>query len=656
MTKYSRSFLLCLIIFLLSTSLGYGEEIKILEGHRSPISDFCLTYSKNSLISMDSEGKIKFWSLSSYKVTNEFNIYNAPYFTHIDISNSGRYIALSADEVLWVFDILKKSVIKKINGIESMGLFAGGENLLYLRDGYINILDLYKNKSERIRFAYPPPENISISSSRSYLALWGKGYLIIFDLKEKNIIRKIKKDVLLFSFLGDNKFLFYTENGLFIDNINGKNPVALPDIDNVEYVKGSYDGTKILISTPKNLYIYKIEHGKIKKEISEEFGPIQKWVFTSKNISAFLPLGSNEIVLVSSADLSAIANLGGYSLPVDKIRFSYSGDYLIAGLKDKDTYLLRVYDIKHHTFVENDLFSSCIDFEASTTSEKIAVLDPNYDLYIYNLKNHEVEKLVPEVRDELLLFKKNLIYTFFDYNNLGIYNINNGSFESMNLNSMPFLPPIISPDGTIATLGEDGNVWIYIKGKKPKKIELPDEVKERLQAEELGITIPEVVFTGKRGELILSIPEENSGFIIEKIENYRSRKKLKLDGPIIGVIEHGKYYLQEVTLPDTGKVVLNLLNTHFKKMKSIEMDDALISSYDYAKGFLIAGDYGGTIKVVKIKTESTLTIKIFNDGNWIIMNNKGEFSAGKGIDKYLDLTPQEISRRYKEGIMEDFFK
>ncbi len=205
-------------------------------------------------------------------------------------------------------------------------------------------------------------------------------------------------------------------------------------------------------------------------------------------------------------------------------------------------------------------------------------------------------------------------------------------------------------------MGEDGNIWIYSKNdQEAKKIILPDEVKEKLQAEEIGITIPTVVFTGKMGELILSIPEEK-GFTIEKIENFRSKEKLKMEGPIIGAIEKGKYYLQEVTSEDTGKVVVNILTNRFKKIKTIEMDDALISSYDYAKGFLIIGDYGGTTKIVKLRDMKSLTIKIFADGNWIIMDDKGKFSASEGIEKYLNISKEEVTKHLKKDIMVDFFK
>ncbi len=649
---------LFLILFLVSSffNIGSAKEVKILEGHRAPISDFTVTADGRELVSLDSEGKIKFWSLDTYKVIKEFCIYSAPYFTHIDISDTKRYIALSGEEVVWIFDTIKKKVIFKIEGTESKGLFLQDERLIYLRDGYINILNLRDKKYpiKKIRFSYVPPDDIILSPSKRYLSLYGDKYLLIFDLEKEKIIQKINGKFIEFSFLGDKKFISYTKGMLLLYDIKG-NEVPILHPENIEYLKGSSNGEYLFISSEDSLSLYKIEKDNLKKLIQKAFGPIQKWIFLKKGISAFLSLGSNEITLVYFHDFSAIANLGGYSLPIDKVRFSYSGHFLLAGLKDGDSYLFRMYNIKHHTFIENDLFSSCIDFEASVTSDKVAILDPNYDLYIYNLKTLKVEKVIPEVREELLLFRKNLIYTFFGYNNLGIYNIENEKFDSINLNTMPFLHPTVSDEGTIATLGEDGNIWIYLKnGHEAKKIELPSEVKEKLQAEEIGITIPTVVFTGKRGELILSIPE-NDKFTIEKIENFRSKEKLNMEGPIIGTIEKGKYYLQEVTSKSTGKVFINILTNKFKKIKTIKMDDALISSYDYARGFLIIGDYGGTTKIVRLKDMKSLMIRIFADGNWIIMNNEGKFSAGEGIEKYLNMGKEEIAKHLKKNIMVDFF-
>ncbi len=657
MKKSIYLFLFLVLFLIFFSNKGIAKDIEIFEGHRAPISDFTLTSDIRELVSLDSEGKVKFWSLDTYKVIKEFCIYNAPYFTHIDISDTKRYIALSGDEIVWIFDTIKKRVVLKINGTESKGLFIQDEKLLYLRDGYINILDLRdkKHRIKKIRFPYVPPDGIVLSPSKRYLSLYGDSYLIIFDLEKGKIIQKTNGKFIGFSFLGDKRFISYTKGMLLLSDMKG-NQVPTLHLEKIEYLKGSPDGKYLFTSSENTLSLYKIEGESLKKLAQKNFGPIQKWIFLKKDISAFLLLGSNEITLVSVYDFSAIANLGGYSLPVDKVKFSHLGNFLLAGLKDGDNYLFRMYSIKNHSFITSDLFSSCIDFEASTTSNKVALLDSNYDLYIYNLKTLKIEKVIPEVREELLLFRKNIVYTFFGYNNLGIYNVENGEFESVNLNTMPFLHPTVSVEGNIATLGEDGNIWIYSKNdQEAKKIILPDEVKEKLQAEEIGITIPTVVFTGKRGELILSIPEEK-GFTIEKIENFRSKEKLKMEGPIIGAIEKGKYYLQEVTSEDTGKVVVNILTNRFKKIKTIEMDDALISSYDYAKGFLIIGDYGGTTKIVKLRDMKSLTIKIFADGNWIIMDDKGKFSASEGIEKYLNISKEEVTKHLKKDIMVDFFK
>ena len=324
------------------------------------------------------------------------------------------------------------------------------------------------------------------------------------------------------------------------------------------------------------------------------------------------------------------------------------------GFKDKESYIIRVYDMQRIRPVESDVFSSLIDFEISKTDDRIGILSPDYELYIYNLRENSVEKVVEDVKEELLLFRKKWVYTFFGYNNLGIYNIDNNSFDNLNLNSMPFLHPTISNSGTIATLGEDGNIWIYTKDKKDaKKIELPDDVKERLQAEELGINIPQVAFTEKKGELLLSIPEGDE-FTIEKIENFKSKKKWKAKGPIIGTIDKGKYYLQ--TVFNKGKTTLFILDRDFKKIKEIEIGEGLVSSYTYAKGILVVGDYCGNVKFIKIKNMETLVAKVFNDGNWIIINDKGEFFGSKSIDKYLSLTKEELDKRYKKDIMKKFFK
>ncbi len=658
MNRKTLAFLFLVVwLFLFTKYPIYAKEIKILEGHKSPISDFVVNNQKNTLVSLDSEGKVKFWSLDSYKVVKDFSIYNAPYFTHIDTSFTTRYIALSGDEVLWVFDTTKGKTILKISGVESRGLFIGGERLLYLRDGYINILDFKKVKlvPDKIEFPYPSPNSIEISPSKEYISFCSENYLMIFDLKSRKIVRKIKGAIDGFSFLGDTKFLYNLDNIIFLSAIDGK-PIPILHKEGIEYFSGSPSGKYLLLSTKDDISLYSVENYKLKKIKSREFAPIQKWAFISRDLSAFLVLGSNEITLVSVLDFSAVANLGGYSLPVDKLRFSHSGDFILAGFKDVDNYLFRLYDIRHHVFIENDLFSSCIDFETSRSSDKVALLDSNYDLYIYNLKKLKIEKVIPEVREELLFFRKNLVYTFFGYNNLGIYNIKAGEFSYINLNTMPFFSPWVSEDGRVATLGEDGNIWLYTPHKREvKKVELPDEVKEKLQAEEIGINIPIVIFTKKSKELILSVPFGDK-FIVEEIENFKVKNRLEMEGPIIGIIDNDKYYLEEVSLSDTGKTVVNILNKNFKKMKTIEMGDTLISTYDYSNGFLMLGDYGGISKVVRLKDLSTITIRIFADGNWIILNDKGEFSAGEGIEKYLNIDKNEVSKYLKKDVMIDFFK
>ncbi len=656
MRKNIITVIIILCILLYFSSIGLSEPIKIFEGHYSPISDFTITYDKNTLISLDSEGKIKFWSLNSYKVINELHLYNAPYFLSIDVSQSSRYLALSGSEILWIYDVVKKKVISKLNGVESIGLFIGDDTLLYLRDGYINMVTLDdKALSKKIRFPYTPPDFISVSPLKRFLALGSNEYLMIYDLERGKLIRKIKRDILSFSFLGDKRFIFQAKDGIYIDNINGRTPALLPiKIHSISYIEGSPYKKRFVVSTEEKLILYTIEGGKVKEEFSKEFESIQKWIYINDKKSAFLPVGANEIAVVSTPDLSAIANLGGYSLPVDKVEFSPSGRFLALGFKDKESYIIKVYDMQKTQLLESDVFSSLIDFEISKTDDRIGILSPDYELYIYNLKKNSVEKVIEEVKEELLLFRKKWLYTFFGYSNLGIYNIDDGSFDNLNLNSMPFLHPTISNNGTIATLGEDGNIWVYMRGKKnAKKIELPDDVKEKLQAEELGIDLPRVTFTEKRGEILLSIPEEN-GFTIEKIENFKSKKKWKAKGPIIGTIDGGRYYLQ--TVFDKGKTTLFILNRNFKKVKEIEIGEGLISSYTYAKGILVVGDYCGNVKFIKIKNMETLVAKVFNDGNWIIINDKGEFFGSKGIDKYLSLTKEEFDKRYKKDIMKKFFK
>lgn len=649
-------FPLFLFFFLVTTYIGLGKEIKILEGHRAPISDFTIDTTKDTIVSLDYEGKIKLWSLKSYKVLKNFTIYNAPYFTEIDISPSNRYIALSGDEAVWVYDTIKRSVIIKINGIESKGVFINNRYLTYLRDGYINILDINKQKiTEKIDFPYSPPNFLTLSFNKKFMALCNEEYIIIVDLNHRKIIRKIASEALSFSFLGNNRFIFLSKGKILLDNIKGKRPKSLNlDITNINYISGSPYGERIVVLTNSEIYIYKLKGSTFKKESYKKFGIIQKWLFIDEKRGVFLSIGANQLTIVSVKNLSAISNLGGYALPVDKIRFSHSGKFLAIGLRNEETYLFRICNLKDLSFIKKDFFSSSIDFELSKTKDKVAILDSSYDLYIYNLKTGKVEKIIQDVREELLLYRKDLIYTFFEYSNLGIYNTKDGSFNSVNLNSMPFLRPYISRKGFMAILGEDGNIWIYNeKGENIKKISLPDKVKEKLQAEELGITIPRVVFTNNRGNFILSIPEED-GFFIEKIEHFKVIKKLRLKGSIIGAIDN-KYLLEEV-ISKTGEVIVNLLDNQFKKITSIKMGEGLISSYDYFKNYIVIGDQCGNIKFIRLKDMATLTIKIFSDGNFIIYNDKGEFFAGKGIEKYVELTKNEMQRLYKKDVAKNFFK
>ncbi len=649
---------LFLLFLALNNVFAFSEELKIMEGHRAPISDFTILQDKKTLVSLDSEGKIKFWSLSSYKVIEEYSVYNAPYFLHIDLSQSKRYIALSGDEILWVYDTKKEEVILKINGVESKGVFIGEENLLYLRDGYINIMPIYKpSNTKKIKFPYIPPNYIELSPSKKYLALISDDYLIIYNLKNKKIIEKIKNKIDLFSFMGDEKFIIQTQTGVFLGNIKEKSfALVRLNIPHSEYLTCSSDGKYILSSTPKKLYIYESSKNKIKEKLSQNFDSVQKWIFIDDIRSVFLSMGSNELSIISTLDLSPIVNLGGYSLPIDKIQFSPSGTFFGIGFRDGDSYLMYVYNLKKCTHIENEIFSSAIDFEFSKTSDKIAILDPENELFIYNPKTNKIEKYIEDVREKLLLFRKHLLYTFFGYNNLGIYNVKDGSFDSVNLNSMPLLYPVVSRNGDIATLGEDGNVWIYTeKGKKSRKIAIPKEVKDKLQAEEIGINIVYIVFTNKRGNLIISFPEDKN-FVMEKIENFKIVKKQKIKSPIIGEINRGTYFIQEEISRKTKGVILNILDKNLKKIKSIKMDNALISSYDYTKKILAIGDYGGTTKIVRLDNKKTLTMKVFNDGNWIIINDKGEFSAGEGIDKYINLKKYGLKRRQKEELLRNFFK
>jgi len=647
------------LLFLVFTNISaFSEEPKIMEGHRAPISDFTIAQDGKTLISLDSEGKIKFWSLMSYKVIKEYSIYNAPYFLNIDLSQTKKYIALSADEVLWIYDTKKRKVISKINGVESKGVFIGEEKLLYLRDGFINIMPIYKPSDiKKTRFPYTPPNFIELSPSKKYLALISDDYFIIYDLEDNKILKKKKDKIELFSFIGDTKFIIQTQIGVFLGDIKKKSPKLIKlNIPRSEYLTSSPDGKYVLSSTLKKLYIYEVLKNKLKEKLSQNFDSIQKWIFIDSFRSVFLSIGSNELSVVSTSDLSPIVNLGGYSLPVDKIRFSPSGTFLGIGFRDGDSYYMHVYDLKKCTHIKNELFSCAIDFEFSKTSDKIAILDSDNELFIYNPKEDKVEKFMEDVRERLLLFRKNLIYTFFGYNNLGIYNIKNGNFDSINLNSMPFLYPVVSRKGEIATLGEDGNIWVYTERKcKPKKIVIPSKIKEKLQAEEIGTNIVYIVFTNKEKELIISFPEGES-FIMEQIKNFKIIKKQKIKSPIIGEIANGRYLLQEEVSPKTKTVILNILDKNLKKIKTVKMGNALISSYDYTKRILAVGDYGGIVKLVKLKKDEALTMKVFNDGNWIIINNKGEFAAGEGIDKYIDLEKYKLKRCHKEEILRNFFK
>ena len=133
MKKYIFLAIVILILFI-SISI-YAENIKIFEGHRSPISDFTLIDNTNQIISIDPEGKIKIWDLNKNKVIKEYYIPNAPYFLSIDISFSQRFIALSGNDIIWIYDIAKKKVIKKIDGVESKGLFTSPDDtMLYLNE------------------------------------------------------------------------------------------------------------------------------------------------------------------------------------------------------------------------------------------------------------------------------------------------------------------------------------------------------------------------------------------------------------------------------------------------------------------------------------------------------------------------------------------
>ena len=261
----------------------------------------------------------------------------------------------------------------------------------------------------------------------------------------------------------------------------------------------------------------------------------------------------------------------------------------------------------------DDMFKT--KWEYTTVGRQVVSIDSNGNLYYYDAINGELKNKKIEVLSENIIYCKD---TNKYYNQVNGYWIGegffiNGTIENIVDNGFNRAEiTIITDDGRIALINENGEVEVYI-----------DDVCPELK----NIKFKSIKYIPNGGTLLTS--RDNIQYIVDydevaKVEEFFPNMKGKLIKEVLGVNDNGEWY----ALTDDGKLVIfnfNELYTLPFEKEINNIDNNVIETKD-KEYYVIIGDYKENPQINKIN-DIFLELKdkeITTVDNGFILTNEGD--------------------------------
>jgi WD40 repeat protein len=602
--------------------------IRVIDTQRKSIKDLSFSYDNRSLATVSADQVATIWDLATGSATFFVKVGRG---RGIDFSPDGKFLALSPrdGEGVVLFDIDKQIVVKKFGG-SSSPIFSPDGKILYSKD-LENIYAWDVKNGQQIFSFRSNKANFSLSLDGKKLAVSSGETVTVIGAKTGNEIADIVtqgKETLVFTADGNGLITKLDDRKIGLWDVSQKDKSKIY-LDKTKGFVGEFekiqefieaavvtpDGTNLITGHQSGLKIWDIEN----RNFVSEFGKISYDRYQTQ----ISPDGKSIFLttIESFSNRSFFWNTEINGLPLNFKQAANFSKPILMFNPNRDNLIISAYD-------SGSIFKSDSLEEAGTFSESFVSFSPNGKMFLTKSQQGNDKISIRDAETGILTrrlegsenFKGSRAEFAFDKKSKTIGALEFGTFSGF-------------------------YVWESETGKPIKKIDLPEWWwgNGGVYGSAIALNLDAKIFAGNttdRGGGILD-GKRRIPIIVDSFESFSNAKSVNdlktvftdlgsissmffsSDGKVL-IVQGNNNRIVEFINVENGEVLGKIVNMP---------DSTSISLSENGKRLIVWGRTSGVgvrseVTIYEVPSgELALTIRGFNDGNWIAYSPDGYYQA-----------------------------